>query len=374
MKEIDIHKAFESEDSIFIDVRSPIEYEESHIPGAINIPLFSNEERAQVGTTYKIKGQDPAKWLGMQLVSPKIPKLMETMRNVTEQGKKPIIYCWRGGMRSKSVATFAEMSGIDVHRLTGGFKHYRQWVVENLNEQLLPEKFIVLHGMTGVGKTMLLERLQEKGFPILDLEECAGHRGSVFGGIGTPVHNQKTFEALLYHQLVSLKGLPFVFMEAESRRIGKAVQPDFLLEAKAKGIHVVLETSVEIRAGRIYEEYVIPYLSHEGFKERVLEALSPILKRIDHKTKEMLLECIEEEDYKQFIILLLVHYYDPRYQHKLEEYEGPFYHIQVDNLDKALEELIGITKKHNQENMQTPKEAVGKSRLEGAFVDFTRES
>lgn len=360
MKEIEINKAFESEDCVFIDVRSPIEYEESHIPGAINVPLFSNEERAQVGTTYKIKGQDPAKWLGMQLVSPKIPQLMETLRDVSEKGKKPIVYCWRGGMRSKSVATFAEMSGIDVHRLTGGFKHYRQWIVDNLNEKLLPDRFIVLHGMTGVGKTLVLAQLQEKGFPILDLEECAGHRGSVFGGIGTPVHSQKTFEALLYHQLVKLQGLPLVFMEAESRRIGKAVQPEFLLEAKAKGIHAVLETTVEIRAERIYQEYVLHYLNDEGFKERVLEAVSPILKRMAPKIKNMLLDCVEAGDYKQFITLLLKDYYDPRYQHKLEEYEGPFYHVRVDDIDKAVEELIEITKKLNEDNSRAPKAAVPK--------------
>ncbi len=348
MKEIDIHQAIHIQNPVFIDVRSPGEYEESHIPGAINIPLFNNEERAQVGTTYKIKGQDPAKWLGMELVSPKIPDLMKEIRQATASGQNPIIYCWRGGMRSKSVATFAEMSGLPVQRLTGGFKQYRQWILDHLNASLLPERFIVLHGMTGVGKTLVLEQLKERGFPVLDLEKCAGHRGSVFGGIGTPVHNQKTFEALLYHQLVKLKGLPFVFMEAESRRIGKAVQPEFLLEAKAKGIHIVLETSVEIRAERIYQEYVEPYLTHERFNARVMEAITPILKRFVPKIKEQLIACIEQEQYKDLIVLLLDHYYDPRYQHKLEEYDGPFYHVNVDQVEEAVQHIVKITQQHQE--------------------------
>lgn len=340
MKEIDIEKAFEMENTVFIDVRSPGEYKESHIPGSINIPLFSDEERAQVGTTYKVKGSDPAQWLGMELVSPKIPGLMTCIRKEIEAGKQPIIYCWRGGMRSKSIATFAAMSGLKVHRLTGGFRQYRQWVLDHLNDSLLPQKFVVLHGMTGVGKTTILHMLKEKGFPILDLEGCAGHRGSVFGGIGAPVYNQKTFEALLVHALQDIQGLPYVFMEAESKRIGKAVQPDFLLEAKKEGIHILLAASVENRVTRIYADYVQPYLKDVDFNHRVIDAIQPILKRFTPIIREKVLETIEQEDYKQLIKILLTDYYDPRYKHKLEEYDSPFITINADDLNQAIEDII----------------------------------
>lgn len=340
MKEIDIKKAFELRNPIFIDVRSPGEYHESHIPGSINIPLFSDEERAQVGTTYKVKGSDPAQWLGMELVSPKIPSLMTCIRKEIEEGKEPIIYCWRGGMRSKSVTTFAEMAGLKVQRLTGGFRQYRQWVLDHLNESLLPQKFVVFHGMTGVGKTTILHLLKHKGYPILDLEACAGHRGSVFGGIGSPVYNQKTFEALLVHALEEIQGLPYVFMEAESKRIGKAVQPDFLLEAKKKGIHIILETSVEIRVERIHEDYVNPFLEQEDFNTRVMDAIRPILKRFTPVIREKILETIEEKNYKKLISILLTDYYDPRYMHKLEDYDGSFKTINVDDLDHAVDEII----------------------------------
>ena len=339
MKEIPIEHVIDTDDSLFIDVRSPSEFREGNIPGSVNLPIFSDEERAEVGTTYKVQGKDPAKWLGMQLVSPKIPSIMQQIGNHAKAGKKPIIYCWRGGMRSKAITTFAEMSGLDVKRLTGGFKSYRHWVLDNLNETLLPERFIVLHGMTGVGKTMVLDKLQEKGFPTLDLEKCAGHRGSVFGGIGNQVHNQKTFESLLLHQLRRIKELPYAFMEAESKRIGKSIQPDFLLEAKKKGIHIILETTHEVRVDRIFDEYVMPYSQQEQFQERVIEAITPILKRFPIQIKDEILETIKNKEYKKLIGILLTNYYDPRYQHKLEEYEGSFHTITVDSIDDAVREI-----------------------------------
>ena len=248
-------------------------------------------------------------------------------------------------MRSKSVATFAELAGIPVHRLTGGFKHYRQWVIDHLNEELLPQRFVVLHGMTGVGKTTILELLNKRRFPILDLEACAGHRGSVFGGIGKQVHSQKTFEAILVHELQKLKDLPYVFMEAESKRIGKVVQPDFLLESKKKGIHIYLETSVSIRVERIYDEYVNTSIVDPYFKQRVSEAISPISKRFPSELKKEIDHNIEIENYKALISVLLTEYYDPRYQHKLEEYEGDFYTINADNLDLTVEQIVAFLAK-----------------------------
>jgi tRNA 2-selenouridine synthase len=350
MKEIPIQHVIDTEDSLFIDVRSPSEFREGNIPGSINLPIFSDEERAEVGTTYKVQGQDPAKWLGMQLVSPKIPKILEEIGSHAKTGKKPIIYCWRGGMRSKAITTFAEMSGLEVKRLTGGFRSYRHWVIENLNEKLLPDRFIVLHGMTGVGKTLVLDQLKENGFPTLDLEKCAGHRGSVFGGIGNQVHNQKTFESILLHQLKKIQDLSYAFMEAESKRIGKSIQPDFLLKAKKRGVHIILETTHEIRVERIFDEYVKPHAPQEQFQERVMEAITPILKRFSTQVKDDILEVLERKDYKKLIGILLMNYYDPRYQHKLEEYEGSFHTIKVDRIDEAVTEIMDFTSR-----LQNPK-------------------
>jgi tRNA 2-selenouridine synthase len=340
MKEIEIGEALESQDHVFIDVRSPGEFADCHIPGAINLPLFTNEERATIGTTYKQMGQGNAKWVGMQVVSPKIPDMMEKIKEHIHAGKKPIIYCWRGGMRSKSVTTFADMSGLDIQKLAGGFRSYRQWVVQQLTADLLPKRFVVLHGMTGVGKTIILHKLHQKGFPILDLEKCAGHRGSVFGGIGYNVANQKTFESHLVHDLMKVKGLPYVFMEAESRRIGKSTQPDFLMEAKRKGIHIMLETTLDIRVERTHQEYVDLNIEISDFQNLVEEAIAPISKRFSPAFKEQVQEALAEKDYKTLIKILLNDYYDPRYQHKQDEYEGDFTTIEADDMDKAVEDII----------------------------------
>jgi tRNA 2-selenouridine synthase len=349
MKEIEIGEALESQDHVFIDVRSPGEFADCHIPGAINLPLFTNEERATIGTTYKQMGQGDAKWKGMQVVSPKIPEMMEKIKIHIDTGKKPIIYCWRGGMRSRSVATFAEMSGLDVHKLAGGFRSYRSWVVSQLTADLLPKRFVVLHGMTGVGKTIILHKLQQKGFPILDLEKCAGHRGSVFGGIGFDVANQKTFESRLVTELPKLKGLPYVFIEAESRRIGKSTQPDFLMEAKEKGIHILLETTLDIRVDRTYQEYVDLNIEINDFQKLVEEAVAPITKRFSPDIKKQVQEALALKDYKTLIKVLLADYYDPRYQHKQDEYEGDFTTISADDMDQAVEDIIQFVQTRERE-------------------------
>ncbi|MCK9905796.1 tRNA 2-selenouridine(34) synthase MnmH, partial [Frankia sp. Cpl3] len=169
-----------------IDVRSPGEFARDTIPGAVNIPLFSDRERAQVGIMYKQEGQAAAQWLGMQLVSPKMETLMQSVRQRAEEtGEAPVMFCWRGGMRSRAMATFSAFSGLQVGRLIGGYRAYRQHVVKTIEPYQVKAPVYLLHGMTGVGKTELLRRLEEKGYPVLDLERMAGHRGSVFGHIGS---------------------------------------------------------------------------------------------------------------------------------------------------------------------------------------------
>lgn len=244
-----------------IDVRSPGEFARESIPGAVNIPLFSDSERAQVGTMYKQEGQAAAQWLGMQIVSPKMDALMQAIRQRgEEQGEPPTIFCWRGGMRSRAMATFATFSGLRVRRLQGGYRAYRQHVLETIEPYELQVPVYLLHGMTGVGKTELLARLENKGVPVIDLERMAGHRGSVFGhiGKGKPA-NQKMFDARLFETLRKYKDAPFFVMEAESKRIGNAILPSFLMQAKEQAVHIQLTAPLEVRVQRIYDEYVTPY-------------------------------------------------------------------------------------------------------------------
>jgi tRNA 2-selenouridine synthase len=338
MKDISVKELISSNKYIPVDVRAPIEHQESAIPGSVNIPLFSDEERKEIGTLYKQSGEEAAKWRAMELVSPKLPKLLSDIKDLKKTGAEPVIHCWRGGMRSKSVASFLEYAGIPSLRLEGGYKAYREYILEQI-PRLLPEKAIVLHGMTGTGKTEILKDLQEKGFPVVDLEQIANHRGSIFGMIGMgEAHNQKTFDALLFERLNEIRGSRYFIIEAESKRIGRAAQPEEMLDKKVNGIHFLVRSSIPNRVERIYSEYVHPFKKEAWFEEEVHEKISKLLKRIKKQDIAASLQiALNERKYKELIEILLVHYYDPRYEHALQEYNGPFQEIDGDAPESILE-------------------------------------
>lgn len=326
-----------------IDLRSPGEYELNHIPGAVNIPLFNNEERAEIGTIYKQVGQKEARWRAMEIVSPKLPSILGEIKKISESGKKPLLYCWRGGMRSRTTALFAELSGLVVFRIEGGYRAYREYIV-NLIPSLIPEKAIIIDGMTGTGKTKILHQLKQLGYPVLDLERYANHRGSIFGAItGETPHNQKMFDSLLAEDLMKMKGSPYFIMEGESKRIGHAVQPPELYEKKEKGMHIRVSCSLETRVERIYEEYVNGAKDPEMFHEKAGEALKRILKRVKPADiQQELLMHLEEKNYKEMTRLLMVYYYDPRYANKISEYTGIFKEVDSESIDNAIQEIISI--------------------------------
>ncbi|WLR56790.1 tRNA 2-selenouridine(34) synthase MnmH [Mesobacillus subterraneus] len=340
MKDISVQELINSKEFIPVDVRAPIEHRDSAIPGSVNIPLFTDEERQEIGTLYKQSGEEAAKWRAMEIVSPKLPHLLGEIRDLKKSGAEPVVHCWRGGMRSRSVASFLEYAGIPALRLEGGYRAYREYILERI-PQLLPEKAIVLHGMTGTGKTEILQALQKKGYPVVDLEKMANHRGSIFGMIGMgEAHNQKTFDALLFERLNEIKSTNYFIIEAESKRIGRAAQPEEMLEKKVNGIHYLVKSSIPKRVERIYNEYVQPFLGEAWFEEEVREKVSKLIKRVNHDVSPSLAFALEEKNYKELIEILLVHYYDPRYKHALQEYEGPFKEIDSDDPDVV--EIIAI--------------------------------
>ncbi|MDD2497667.1 MAG: tRNA 2-selenouridine(34) synthase MnmH, partial [Desulfitobacteriaceae bacterium] len=176
---LEIDQALSLSYPLFVDVRSEREFKVDHIPGAINVPLFNDEERALVGTVYKTQSPEQARYLGLKIVSPKLPDLVQLIQSQGE-GREIVLYCWRGGMRSLSLATVLDLMNIHVYRLSGGYKSFRRWICSYFSQDSLPFQVVVVHGLTGTGKTNVLKKLAERGVPVLDLEGLAGHRGSVF--------------------------------------------------------------------------------------------------------------------------------------------------------------------------------------------------
>jgi tRNA 2-selenouridine synthase len=334
-KEINVTELYDVPGRILIDVRSPGEFKEGSIPGAVNIPLFTDAERAHIGTVYKQESPAAARRLAMLTVSPKIPQLVEQMEPLLEQGQL-VIFCWRGGMRSFAACTFMDLLKYPVWRLRGGYRSYRQMVMNSL-EQIngLASPLIVLHGLTGVGKSRILLMLQERGHQVLDLEQMANHRGSVFGsiGLGDP-NNQKTFDSHLWEFLRTLDPHRPIFMEGESRRIGRSVMPLWLDRDKHEGVPVLIEASLATRVERLMEDYVPEQDARVG--EALVEALYSIQKRLRRDDFQELEKMLENGQYRAFCAAILDSYYDPKYLHSLKEYREKILTVDANDLDRAV--------------------------------------
>ena len=220
--------ALSSFDAI-IDVRSPAEFAEDHVPGAISLPVLDNEERARVGTIYVQDSPFRARRLGAALVARNVARHLETALADKDGSFRPLIYCWRGGQRSGSMATILSQVGWRTAVLAGGYKTYRRLVTARLYDQSPPLKLVLLDGRTGSGKTEMLARLAARGLQTLDLEALAEHRGSVFGGIaGKPQPSQKMFESRLLAALDGLDPSRPIVVEAEASKVGDRMVPPAL--------------------------------------------------------------------------------------------------------------------------------------------------
>ncbi|MED1204016.1 tRNA 2-selenouridine(34) synthase MnmH [Heyndrickxia acidicola] len=325
-------------DLVLIDVRSPSEYRDSTIPGSINIPVFNDEERAEVGTIYKQVSSEAAKERGLEIFSAKLPAFIKEFKKY--EGDK-VVFCWRGGMRSKTAATVLALMGIHANRIQGGVRAYRKWVVETLKDFPFTPTAYVLNGYTGIGKTKILKSLEQEGYPVLDLEEMAGHRGSIFGQIGLKPNNQKTFDSLVLEKALRIKDSSFVLFEAESKRIGKVVMPEFLIEKKEYGIQIFIEMPIEERIKHILEDYA-PW---EHQKE-CQEAFSHIKNRLHTPIAKEIEIHLQSGDFYSAVELLLTYYYDPRYHHTAIQFpEERRLMIQVENAEEAAVKIKGIIEK-----------------------------
>lgn len=328
----------EQKQMTLIDVRSPAEYENFTIPGSINIPFFTNEERAEIGTIYTQVSEDSARDRGLEIISAKLPNFIREFKAI--DGKKTV-FCWRGGMRSKTTATLLDLMNIHVHRLDGGIRAYRKWVVEQLEKIQIPEESYILSGFTGTGKTKILKALQKEDYPVIDLEGMANHKGSIFGHVGQKPANQKTFDALLIHRLRKLQNRPYLLFESESSRIGKVTLPHFLLEQKGKGKLIIIDLPVEERVNTILEDYQ-PW----KYQRDCLEAYQKIKSRIHTPIAKQIEQDMENENYPNAVRLLLEHYYDKRYkQIDLHYPEENKIILNVKSVDEAIQAVKNILPK-----------------------------
>lgn len=326
-KEITVQEALALPGVKFIDVRSENEFSEATLPGAVNIPLLRDWERVAVGTTYKQQGVDDARSLGLEFVSPRLPQMIKEYRQIAPEGPL-VVFCWRGGMRSRSICSLIESVGIPVFRLTGGYKAYRRYVNEYLTPPL-PHKVVVLHGLTGVGKTEVLQELALLSAPAIDLEGLANNRGSVFGQIGlAPQPSQKMFEGLLVKELAFLESAGHIIVECESRRIGRIVLPVSLVEGMRTGTRILTYTSLHERTERIKRIYGGEF-GHN--LQDLTAAIMSLTQRLGKNKVAQLIEMLEHEQLNEVVGYLLVNYYDPLYKYPSQPSDG--YDLCVDTTD-----------------------------------------
>ncbi len=351
--EIDITEALARSDIIFIDVRSPDEYKNASIPGSINIPLFDNREHHQLGLIYHSVGEKEARLAALEIVSPKLPLLVSKIMDVSGPNT-PLLYCYRGGMRSLSLYEVLKLTGVNVCRLKKGYKAYRRHVNQELANFKLNSKLYVLHGLTGVGKTAVLKKLERKGFPVIDIEELAGHRGSVFGTVGNiKERSQKDFDALLLNQLENYKNERSIYIEGEGRRIGNVYLPVFLGDAMDQGFQILLTASLEKRVERILQTY-IPEPVPEQLIIEIETAIASLKKRLGRKKTELLLDLLKKERFKEIAEVLCTDYYDLFYSDSKPESAQFEAVIDAENLDQAALAVAAYceTKNHQSNDYQ----------------------
>ena len=295
-----------------IDVRSENEFAEDHIPCSKNIPILNNNERAAVGTVYKQEGAKKAKMLAVELLSPKLPDFIKKINAEAIANKNLVITCWRGGMRSGAAVTLLALAGIRSRRLTGGYAAFRRHVhafFENLPENI---RYITVFGPTGCAKTHILERLSEKGYPVINLEKHACHKGSSFGEVGEagyPHVTQKSFETGVWYDHYISGDKTLFFIEGESPKIGKVTIPKKLYLRMRSGIKVLADAPLDFRI-----DFTINAYEPEKYPDDIKISLKRIEKYIGKAKTAELTDMLNGGRLKEFTAFMLKSYYDPMYR------------------------------------------------------------
>jgi tRNA 2-selenouridine synthase len=320
-KSMTIAEALQGTFDAIVDVRTPAEFADDHWPGAINLPVLSDDERIQVGTLYQASPFEAQK-LGAMLISRNIAQHLDTALRDKPKSWRPCIYCWRGGMRSGAMAHILAEIGWRTTRLHGGYKTYRHHVLESL--ETLPAQFQwrVICGPTGSGKSRLLQALGSQGAQVLDLEQLACHRGSLLGSLpGAPQPSQKTFETRLWDTLRRFDPRQPVFVEAESRNIGVLRVPTALLTCMRLSPCLVLETPLHARVAMLMEDYA--HFLHSP--SLLAERLALLTELHGHRVIERWNTMATAGDWTALVQALLETHYDPAYHRSSHTH---FEHLQ----------------------------------------------
>ncbi|MCO4781836.1 MAG: tRNA 2-selenouridine(34) synthase MnmH [Candidatus Cloacimonetes bacterium] len=330
---------------LIIDVRSEDEFKVSHLPHAINFPILNNEERREIGILYKYKGKETATAKALEFANPKLASLKQLLDK--DNHKNPLIYCWRGGGRSRYTTNELIKMGYNAIKLKNGHKAWRKVVHKALYNEEVPS-FLVLKGLTGVGKTELLRAIQDK-YRFLDLEYYARNAASSFGRIPFQITNdyhfvsQKSFEEQIYQELY-LNKTPIskygVLAESESRRIGHLFLSNPLFERLKSSKTILITCSIEKRVERTYKDYIGE--KQEGL-QLLFDDMQKIKKYMSNNQFNHLLSLYESNDIHELLRILLVDYYDPKYS---GIYPKEDLTIDSTDMDAAIESLLT----HLQEN------------------------
>ncbi|HEV9037459.1 MAG TPA: tRNA 2-selenouridine(34) synthase MnmH [Puia sp.] len=286
------------------DVRAPAEYAQGHLPGALRLPLLTDEERARVGTTYKQKGREAAVLLGFEITGPKWTGYIEQAVHIAPQ-KKIVLHCWRGGMRSAAMAWALDLYGFEVLLLQGGYKAFRHWVLRQWEKEY---SLLVVGGMTGSGKTRILRQLGLLGEQVIDLEDIAQHQGSSYGSINRLIQpSQEQFENQLALELSRLDPEKRIWIEDESQNIGRCLIPKPLWVQMRAGLLLDVQVPLDQRVDALVGEY------GSLDKDFLVECTERIRKRLGPEQTTHAIAAIREHRMADFIRIVLV-YYDKTYR------------------------------------------------------------
>ncbi len=304
LEKIDISRFLDLAEKIpVVDVRSPSEFSSGHIPGAFNIPLFDDKERETVGIKYKKEGRSKAIIKGIELAGPNMHLKLHEAIKIAKDGKL-LAHCWRGGMRSETMGWLFSLGDIDTEILERGYKAYRNYILTALSEK---RKTIILGGMTGSSKTLILRHLKKRGQQVIDLEELANHKGSAFGALGQPPQpSSEHFANLLFNEWKQInKNLP-VWIEDESRNIGSVFMPDDFYNNLQDSPTIILLMKIKERLPRLMEEYsTYP-------PELLKESIMKISKRLGGDNTKDALDAVDKGDLAKAVEIVLK-YYDKAY-------------------------------------------------------------